>query len=61
MLLGIDRGIANVEAAAALVGSAARHLGWWIEWHARAGSRAGCRDLVEMELAPQAVRTSASS
>ena len=61
MLLGIDRGLAGVEAAAALAASAARHVGWWLEWQARAGVQAGTRELAEMELGSQAVRTSASS
>jgi hypothetical protein len=61
MLLGIDRGLAGVEAAAALAASAARHVGWWLEWHARAGFQGGTRELTEMQLGSQAVRTSALS
>jgi hypothetical protein len=61
MLLGIDRGLTGVEAAAALAASAARHVGWWLEWQVRAGFQAGTRELTEMDLGSQAVRTSASS
>ena len=54
MVLGIDRGLA-------LAASVARHVGWWLEWQARSGFQAGTRELAEMELGSQAVRTSGSS
>jgi hypothetical protein len=37
---GLIFGLAGVEAGAMLASGAARHAGWWIEWHTRHGAAA---------------------
>jgi hypothetical protein len=32
---GLILGLAGVEAGTMLVSSAARHAGWWLDWHTR--------------------------
>jgi hypothetical protein len=32
---GLIMGLAGVEAALTLTASAARHAGWWVDWHTR--------------------------
>jgi hypothetical protein len=49
----IASGLAGIEAAAAVIASAARHAGWWLEWHARTGPSAGIRELADVELGPE--------
>ena len=33
----------TLESTVATTASALRHLGWWLDWHARARPTGGCR------------------
>jgi hypothetical protein len=39
--------LAGIAAAVGLGASAARHVGWWLEWQLRAHPGEGCRELQE--------------